>query len=76
MSSSKVGKATTEKTTTAEVPLNDAKGVASSSTAKKGRWGRMFRGKAYEERLSLEESLRLVVTKSESPPSGAPFVFL
>lgn len=75
MSSSKVGKATTEKAA-AEVPLNGAKTVAPSSPAKKGGWGRMFRGKAYEERLSLEESLRLVVTKSESPPSGAPLVFL
>ncbi|KLO16707.1 hypothetical protein SCHPADRAFT_869479 [Schizopora paradoxa] len=46
----------------------DAKGSTKASS-KRGGWGRVFRGKAYEERLSLEESLKMVVTKSESPPS-------
>jgi len=66
MSSSKVGKVATGKAA-ADVPLKGANGTAPSP--KQGRWGKLFRGNVYDERLRLEESLKLVVSNSASPPS-------
>ncbi|KLO16700.1 hypothetical protein SCHPADRAFT_937726 [Schizopora paradoxa] len=74
-SSLKVGKAMDE---TTAGPSNDAdmgrgakvgaKDLSKASSKRRGM-GCVFRGKACNERLSLEESLKMVVTKSESPPS-------
>lgn len=71
--SSKVGNVTTGTEKAAkDVPVKGAKGT--TSTPRKGLWGKVLRGKGYDERLRLEESLKLVVSNSVSPPSGACLV--
>ncbi len=73
MSSSKVGKLASGKAAAADVPLKGTGSTGTTGTAsspKQGRWGKLFRGDVYDERLRLEESLKLVVSNSASPPSG------
>jgi len=65
--STKAGVVTTEKVAAADVPLKDTNGAVSSP--KPGGWGKLIRGKAYHDHLRLEESLKLVVSNSASPPS-------